>query len=532
MQNKLYKTIFTKKDFSRISLKTTDGKPCECEIIHADRIYKMIREGIPLTLHNKCILNFSMKKYRNKYDIASDDIVDIKFDSIYSCVFVGQDEVAADFSFCNFITTDDVAGIMMENNIFYNGRVDFSYSHFGDIEFSLKGCEFNKCELVFAHTEFGNRDIYFNDTVFNDSCDIQFAGTNFGDEGELTFRNMKGINNSGTIDSKLELYKCFLGEKTLDFSNIDCATWQFSFWEIETPTMPIDFVDSVVGMILLYKANINGLLDFRVSLAEHIVIQESVVRDCVLLGNQGYKNWTCYCLKNSALLGRLRIQNRFSKKLFDNQLQYAYDPDKDEIVLCPTSSTDKANQLTMLAENYQSEGDLDNADAAYVLSKRYRSKGRIHDLWTDYGAVGRTEAYQKSLLKRLVSYVTISVRLIGAIISWLFEKVLLDILCGNYATKPARFLFWMLIIITGFAFAYCGWLGTDVEPFTFQNPLFQSIESWNTAWLYSLQVFLQIEAGDIVPAVLYVYYIVMAEKVIGLAMFSIFVVSYTRKVIK
>ena len=547
MHNRLYTKICTKDGVAYISLIINGIESEEYEIIQADCIYEMIHQGVPLAIHNKCILDFSMKRYRKKYGISIDDIVDIKFDSIYACMFISQDEVVADFSFCNFIALDEVAGIMLENNIFYNGRVDFSYSHIGDIDFSLKGSEFIKCEAMFAYTEFGNKDIYFNDTIFRDRCDIQFTGTYFGNEGELTFRNMKGSNigakilkpgrigsfaNSQIINSKLDLYKCFLGEKMLDFSNMNCPTWQFSFWEIETPTTPIDFVDSVVGMILLYKDNINGLLDFRISLAEHIVIQESVIRDCVLLGNQGYKNWTCYCLKNSALLGRLRIQNRFSKKLFDNQLQYAYDPNKDEIVLCPTSSTDKANQLTMLAENYQSEGDLDNADAAYVLSKRYRSAGRIHDLWTDYRAVGRTEAYKTPTIKRLGAYVTISVKLIGAIISWLFEKVLLDILCGNYATKPAKFLFWMLMIITGFAFIYCGCLELDIVHFTFQNLLFQSVESWNTAWLYSLQVFLQIENGDIIPTVLDTYYIMVAEKVIGLAMFSIFVVSYTRKVIK
>ena len=36
----------------------------------------------------------------------------------------------------------------------------------------------------------------------------------------------------------------------------------------------------------------------------------------------------------------------------------------------------------------------DNEDRAYGLSKRYRSRGRVHDNWTDYAAVGRTEEKQ------------------------------------------------------------------------------------------------------------------------------------------
>ena len=65
-----------------------------------------------------------------------------------------------------------------------------------------------------------------------------------------------------------------------------------------------------------------------------------------------------------------------------------------------------------------------------------------------------------------------------------------------------------------------------------QNALYQSMKGWEVAWIYSLQIFLQIESGDLVPNVLGAYYFMIAEKIIGLAMFSVFVVSYTRKVIK
>lgn len=51
--------------------------------------------------------------------------------------------------------------------------------------------------------------------------------------------------------------------------------------------------------------------------------------------------------------------------------------------------------MTILAENYHSEGEADNEDRAYGLSKRYRSRGRVHDNWTDYAAVGRTEEKQR-----------------------------------------------------------------------------------------------------------------------------------------
>ena len=86
-------------------------------------------------------------------------------------------------------------------------------------------------------------------------------------------------------NGSVEFYECNFGAKPLSFAYMDCPKAQFSFWEVETPPMTVDFADSVVRMILMYKANVNGLLDFRISQAEHIVIQESVIRDCVLLGN-------------------------------------------------------------------------------------------------------------------------------------------------------------------------------------------------------------------------------------------------------
>lgn len=496
------------------------------EIIRTDDLYEIIRAGIPLSLNEACVEGFSMADYRKKYNLPDDVVVNVRFDMITNCLFCARDGIAMDFSYCNFVAVDEVAGIMFDDNLFYSGKINFSYSQIGDWDFSMKGCRFIKCEVVFAYTVFCDKDIYFNETVFEDKCGMQFTGTDFGEAGEVTFNYMEGLNGS------VDFYRCNFGENELNFAYMNCPGCQFSFWEIETPLVPVDFVDSVVWMILLYKANINGLLDFRISLAEHIVIQESVIRDCVLLGNRGYKNYTCYCLKKSTLLGRLRIQNRFSKRLFHKQLQYAYDQEHEEIVLCQTSSTDKANQLTILSENYLSEGETDNADAAYVLSKRYRSIGRIHDIWTDYPAVGRTEEYQKSWLKRLGAYFTITLKLVGSSIAWFFEKIFMDILCGNYATKPSKFLFWILAIVTGFAWIYYGFLGIDMVHFQLENTIYQSMKGWDVAWIYSLQIFLQIENGDLVPNMLSAYYFMIAEKVIGLVMFSVFVVSYTRKVIK
>lgn len=523
----IHATLEKKGDVAYICPEISGMNPTKYEVVNMEKLYEAIYKGVPLALDQVCIEGFSIEEYRKKYGFGKEDTVKIKVDYIINSIFCGKNGTAADFSRCKMIAVDDEAGIMLDDNIFYYGKVDFSYSDIGNVDFSMKGCRFINCKMYFGQTVFGNKGIYFDRTEFSDEkCEVVFSGTDFGEEGEVSFDYMNGINGS------VEFYECNFGAKHLSFAYMECPKAQFSFWEVETPPMTVDFVDSVVRMILMYKANVNGLLDFRISQAEHIVIQESVIRDCVLLGNQGYKNYTCYCMKQSTLLGRLRIQNKFSKHLFHKQLQYAYDPTQDEIVLCPTSATDKANQLIILSENYQSEGESDNADAAYVLSKRYRSEGRVHDIWTDYAAVGRTEEYRNSIIKKSWAYFTITIRLLSASIAWVFEKIFLDILCGNYATRPSKFLVWILGIVMGFAWIYSYCIGINSTNFQIEGTFYQTMNTWSMAWIYSLQVFLQIESGDLVPKILSAYYLMVAEKIIGLSMFSVFVVSYTRKVIK
>lgn len=166
------------------------------------------------------------------------------------------------------------------------------------------------------------------------------------------------------------------------------------------------------------------------------------------------------------------------------------------------------------------------------MSKRYRSLGRVHDNWADYGAVGRTEEYQSDFIRRIIAYIEITIKLIGASMAWLFEKVFLDILCGNYATKPSKFLFWIIVIVTGFAIIYTSCIGINSNNFILEHTIYNNMNSWVIGWLYSLQIFLQIDNGELIPKIPEIYYIMVTEKIIRLSIFSIFVVSYTRKVIK
>jgi hypothetical protein len=503
---------------NKISFYTKDEKFHTYDLLSEsdnDRFYEQIYKHEPLRIRNACLCNFSLQSYRKKYGLDDNAIVEVHFEYIYDCCFQG--EKALDFSNCTFYAPDPVAGLMFDDCLFINIEVIFAYCNFNDNEFSMTGCIFYNTSLTFACCKFGNVDIYFRDTRFLESnSELQFDKVDFGETGTLVFTKLTGLN------SIVEFYQCMFGQKNICLDQMACPNGQILFFEVETPVVPIDFADSKLFVVIMYKTNINGLLDLRIATAQHIILQECIIRDCVLLGNEGYRNITSYCIKKSNILGKIVIQNKFSKNLFKNQLQYTYDPRDDEFILCSTSSTDKGDQLVMISENYLSSGQSKNADSAYVLSKQYHNWGRVEDAWTDYGAMRRTETYQKSFPKRIGAYLGITAHLFIALIGFLLEKLFLDIFCGNYATKPSKFLFWIIVLISGFAVIYCPYVTSA------------NVNHWGsylTSILYSGQLFFQMQVQDQllsnIPTLLQIF-----EKLVGLAVISLFAVSFTRKVIK
>lgn len=131
---------------------------------------------------------FSAKEYRDYYQLSESEVVEIKIDSITDCLFLGKDGTVLDLSGCLLESPDPIAGISLEDNFFYKGKIDFSGSRIADVDLSLKGSGFWNTELHFDFAEFGEKDLYLNETNFygQDSA-IHFIGTDFGEGGELFF---------------------------------------------------------------------------------------------------------------------------------------------------------------------------------------------------------------------------------------------------------------------------------------------------------------------------------------------------------
>ena len=291
--------IYTENEITYISPFIEDEYLSEYEYICEEEkyeIYKAIREKISIALHKKLLTDFSMNEYRGIYKLEKDELVDIYVDSIYECFFYNCKDSCVDFSFCIFYASDDVAGLLMDENIFYNANLSFSYSHFNGFDLSLADCAFFNSKIEFIYSEFGCQDIRFDRAAFKgEENGIVFYGTSVGDTGELVFNDMELHNGS------IELNNISYGNKKLSFIEMDCETGNVYFIDSEFPEIPIEFIDSKLNNILLYKINSNGLINLKVASANNIVIQECVVRDCALLGNKGHKNYTNYCLKDTTI---------------------------------------------------------------------------------------------------------------------------------------------------------------------------------------------------------------------------------------
>lgn len=527
--------VYVEDNSTYIALYLNEEYIAEYELVgekekHA--IYKSIYDNKPVALHKKFFVDFSIGEYRDIYSLKKDEMVDIYVDSIFECFFYSCKSSSVDFSFCRFHAFDATAGLLMDDNYFFNTLLNFSYSDFLDFDLSLAGCTFFNSKIEFIYSKFGNQDIRFDKTTFKGSDNIiKFYGTNLGDAGEIVFNDIKSMNGY------IELNNVSFGHKRLSFIDMDCPNGDIYFMDSELTSIPIEFADSYLNIILFYKINSNGILNLKIASANNIIIQDCVIRDCALLGNKGYRNITNYCFKGTTILGKIRFENKFTKHLFNKQKQFIYDPRINKFVFCDTSFNDKADQMMLISNSFRSEGNSnseDFADSAYRLSKRYKSLGRMQECIYDYPSVNRTEEYTNKFFKKVWAYVSITIRLVIASFSYLFEKVFLDVFCGRYATKPSRFLFWINTQIIGFAVAYA-WISKSIglaNCFSISNAFYETINPNVFYVIYSLLVYFQIEFGDIIILHKELFYIALIEKVVGLIIFTLFAVSFTRKVIK
>ena len=330
----------------------------------------------------------------------------------------------------------------------------------------------------------------------------------------------------------------------------------FIFADFELSSGSIGFTNSEIRSLLCYRVVFSIRADFDVGSARYISIQNSTIGNTLILGNEGYRNYINICLLGTLNLGQIRILNQFSKHLFRQQKKIycpesIFDSDNPSIAgdrkptpadmvgfyeqhldltweLCDTSYAEKAQQLRVLKENATTMGNYTLEDQYYLLARRYQNLSKIDSQTIQFHQLKNSRAANE-VQHYYLAWVGILLGTIAGFLSFSVEAILLDIMCGAYATKPFKFLCSVLLLITGFAGSYA-LLNHNAGIFCYGTPV-PSSSPLILSIYFSFFQFFQVDCGITIVSPI-AHTISLVQKTLGMIILAVFTVSYTRKIIK
>ena len=495
------------------------------------KIYQQIYQKEYINLDKLMLCGLSIRKYRKYYNIPETDYVDIFFDNGMEGRFYPKNykDVCLEFAWCRFHCKDSVAGISFNSSIFKNGYIDFSYSIFvNDLVFD--DCTFNSTNLYFIGCNFKNNEFRFYNAYFVNANIYIHSSEFINQETNFNFSNFKNtyfqfINNTC---NNAELLFTDINENSL----ID-GEYLFIMNTLENSI--IDFQNTFLDKLLFYNMSFNTKTNLNICFANYITIQQCINRDILIIGNEGYKNISNICLKDTINFGQILIKNHFTEKLFKQQKKIYLDKSLNKgendkyyktnitfpISLCDTSDEEKYMQFTVLQSNEETRGNSNLSDKYYLLARKYKNRSKISNKTIQILQLKNSKnKFNKS--KYIIEFILIIFQIILGVISYLIEKIILETLCGSYATKPYKFLLSVIMLILLFTQIYL-YFGIDVMIFTTQSKFINAL-------LYSIQNFFPV--AIITQSSGTIHLITIFEEILGTIVLSLFTVSYTRKVIK
>lgn len=513
---------------------------CNINDININLIYSKIKNHNYLNLEELIISGFSVREYRKLYGIKENEYVDIYFDNAMFCKSFfdnsinskNRQNICLDLAWCKFYCKDPTMGIAFNNSIFSNGFIDFSYSIFkNDLVFDE--CQFNNINFYFIGCYFSNSDFSFYKSHYV-NCNLYIHSSNFINN-EIIFNNSSFDNdvyyqfvNNNFINSKLYF-------DNINLTNSDYANGEFVFISNFVDNSIFEFINSSVDKIIFLDMTFPKITNLNVLNANYITIQQCINHDTIIIGNGGYNNITNICLKDTINLGQIIIKNQFNIKLFKNQKKLYYDPSIDSnheynyyecelnfpFALCDTSDEEKSMQFSILKTNESLRGNDKLNDEYYLLERKYKNKSKISNKQMLLNQlINNKKSFNNADYHKELIYIFIQIIL--ASISFMCEKIILDLFCGEYATKPFKFLLSVVLIVTCFSFLYL-YYGLNIV-------IIDNYSSFANALVYSIENFFPI--GIIAYSNGIIHIITIIENIIGTIILSIFTISYTRKIIK
>ncbi|MFZ5552201.1 MAG: potassium channel family protein [Bacteroidota bacterium] len=495
---------------------------------------KLSSEGI-IHLDNCYVKNFSLAEFRAKSGQGKMQMIPIKQFSAINAFFENEDNT--DFSYAEFdgISADFV------NSHFASGGVVFYKSIFKDIDVDFSNVNFGNESVNFQFTEFGKGSISFESAIFGEG-DVSFVNTHFG-EGKVNF---KAVDFGGNVDfhfarfgkgdisfdktrfggQKVDFRRVEFGEGKMEFTRTNFGNGEINFEETEGGKGRKSFKKAIFGEanvsfelsvfeeelnfenaefgrgklsffnsglkgISFKSCQLNNYLDLRVNKCEKIDLSNTVIKDIIDL-KPGFSKVEI----NELNLAGARNLGKIFIDWEDNHCYRMITAQAD------TSNIEKAEQFRMLKEDFNSSGQYNDEDAAYVEFKRFELK--------HYRELNKKKWW--------------------AAPSYFAQKLIFDRM-GLYATSPVRVLGSMMLVYLFFSVMYMVLpfiTGSEIQT-GLAEP--EPLSSVALSLYYSAITFFTIGYGDYFPYG-FIRWVACVEGFCGVFMMSYFVVAFVRKMLR
>lgn len=498
-----------------------------------NKIYAKIKNKEPIDFSCTYFDGFSLADYRKKYNIDNSTIIKIYVKNAMFAIFDGVTN-QIDFSNIEFIASDRVAGISFNNSVFLGGRINFSYSTFDNTDLSFDDCYFYNCRLLLVYCD-KIKDLTFINSKKQNS-EIIFFGVTVND-GNINFSKMNSFLKDGTISGNIIVENCNFINATINFdNNLYNNAGYLLFINNKFQLQKFEFFNSNFYGIVFYKCTFDNETLITDCIFEYFILQECVLRDVFKITYEELPTSynTKFCFLNTIFNGYFNLDNEISKNLLSKQKKFCIDysieyenESESRFYLNDTSYMEKSIQANNLSEIFLVNGKFKEQDRIYSLSRRYRNLYRIQEKIYCLKSIKLFE--NKNSFEKIFLYVNFFFQLLLSSIIFAVEFILMDIICGNYATNPLKFLGWLIGIIVGFGIIFM--LFFDLNNISYIVAFPKDSNQFELSFLISVSNFFQIELIEKYQN--YTMYLISSfEKILGIIVLSLFTVSYTRKVIK
>jgi hypothetical protein len=532
--------------------------------VEEEDIYRMIDNGEPIVLDECYVPRFSLQHYRHSRNLDKKAPVTIKgfmarrsffdsslpFDFSHALFDAGDLDLQAswihrgafvfdssrfDCELVSFYETrfaDDAfdfknvsvnhAEVNFRNARFGVGTKDFHYSELGSGKVDFANAEFSEGDVSFVNTDFGSGDVSFKLTRFGTGRidfhyakfrhgDICFERADFGN-GRTDFRTVEfgsgrvNFNRAQFGDGEVSFEASEMTSGKFSFKRVGFGTGAVSFDEVVFRGIDVSFerTDFGRGNISFYKSVFNDLsfrfchldsyCDLRLLECGSLDLSNTIVRDIVDLHPHEFNMQVkSIDFAGMRLIGQIYLGWKENNvlRLISNQAQ-----GNDRV---------KAEQFRILKENFNSCGQYDDEDHAYVEFKRHEARADLAD------------AVRKDRTNALWAFP----------LHW-FKLALFD-RAGLYATSPLRVLATMLSIFIVFSVVYILMISTSTADIL--ASVDDSLSVVSRSFYHSAITFLTIGYGDHYPF-RGIRWVSSLEGFAGLFLMSYFTVAFVRKVLR